>query len=120
MGLQIFKRGLPILIERKFNQFHFQKSAVSGHGFPVLGMEGTGHENFFPPRQARRHEGRLGAGGSAVVHGGVGCFHARELADEGLELKDSLQGSLADFALVGGVGGGKFTAGGKEVDHRRE
>ena len=69
-------------------------------------------------RAAMQH--RLGAGRGAVVHGGVGHVHAGQLADQGLELEDRLQGPLADFRLVGGVGGVEFAAGDQLVDHRRD
>ena len=54
------------------------------------------------------NQSTFGKGGSAVIVGGCGNIHSQEFCYHGLKFIDPLEGSLADFRLVGGVGCGKF------------
>ena len=90
--------------------------AVGFNGGDDVGVSGAGHHGFCPlPVPA--HGNALRRGGGPVIHRGVGCVHAGELADHGLELEDGLQHALADLRLIGGVGGDKLLLGG-DAAHR--
>ena len=65
---------------------------------------------------AHGHHHGFRCAGRAVVHGGIGDFHAGELADHGLEFEDGLQRALRDLRLVRRVGGEEFAARDQRVD----
>ena len=52
-----------------------------------------------------RHGHRLGAGGCLVQQRGIGNLEPGQIADHGLEVQQRLEPALADFRLIGGVGG---------------
>ena len=54
------------------------------------------------------HGNRLCRRRCSVIVGSVGYIHTCQFADHGLELKDGLKHALADFSLIGGIGGQKF------------
>ena len=76
----------------------------------VMRVEVAGDHRLRAPCDAVRHHHRLGRGGRAVIHGGVGDLHAGEQAHLGLELEQVLQRALGDFRLVGRVGGKELAA----------
>ena len=63
------------------------------------------HSIAFAAKNAMGEQGRLDKRGCTVVQGGVGDLHARESGHQGLELEESLQGSLRDLRLVRGIRG---------------
>ena len=70
-------------------------------------------------QHAPRHQHRLGRGGRAVVHTGVGDLEAGQLRDERLKFEDRLRGALAGLGLIGRVAGRELGARGHRADHRR-
>ena len=66
--------------------------------------------------RADGHQHRLGRGAAAVVEAGVRDVEAGEPRDERLILEHDLQVALADFGLVGRVGGVELAAAGELVD----
>ena len=89
------------------------------HRLAVVRVQAAGEHRLPPPRHAVRHQHRLGGGGRAVVHGGVGDLHAGEVRDLRLELEEILQRALRDLRLVGRVGGQELRALDDVVDRRR-
>ena len=89
----------------------------AGH-VAVVRMQVAGQHRFPPPRHPGRHHHRLGAGGRAVIHGGVGHLHAGQHRHLALELEQHLQRALRNFRLVGRVGGQKL-APLDQIIHRR-
>ena len=77
-------------------------------GFDPVRVKGTVEEDFWLTGNAGSDEGCFHATGGAVVHGGIGKVHAGEVCGECLELKEGLESSLGDFALVGSVRGQEF------------
>ena len=86
----------------------------------VMRVEIAGDEGLRAPRHAVGHRHRLGRRGRAVIHGGVGDFHAGQQAHLGLELEQVLQRALGDFRLVGRVGGEELAALDQVVHRRRD
>ena len=85
----------------------------------VMRVDAGRDEAFCPPRDAPRHEHRLGHRGGAIIHGGVGHLHAGQAGNLGLEFEQHLQGALRDFRLIGRVGGEEFAALDHHVDGGR-
>lgn len=83
----------------------------------VMRMQGLRNRHGAALGQAAGHQRTFGQRGRAVVHGGVGHFHAEQTGDERLEFKDALQRTLADFRLVRRVGGVKFGTADKGRDN---
>ena len=79
----------------------------------IVRVDTGGHDALGFAGDAARHEHRFCHGGGAVVHRGVGHFHAGEPRHLGLEFEQDLQGALRDFRLIGRVGGEEFAA----LDH---
>ncbi len=117
-SLQGRKIGAALGVIGDFHQFHIEIAAIGRHGFPVFGMQGGGEQNLLAAGGPRRHQDRFGAGRGAIVHGGIGHVHPGQLTDQGLVFENGLQGSLADFRLVGGIGRVEFAAGNQMIDHR--
>ncbi len=76
----------------------------------VVRVQAAGEHRLAPPRHPVGHHHRLGAGGGAVVHRGVGHRQAGQGRHLGLELEQHLQRALGDLRLVGGVAGQEFRA----------
>ena len=88
-----------------------------GHGAGAhhgqgLGEDALVHEDgvgacllLFAGAQGVHHRDGFGRGGSLVQQRAVGQGHAREVADDRLEVHQGLQASLRYFRLVGRVGG---------------
>ena len=91
---------------------------VGPHHAAVERVHGARHGHGLAAGHPHRHEQRLGQGGGAVVHRGVGHLHAEQAPGERLVLEDRLQGALAHLRLVGGVGGHELGARGEEADGR--
>jgi len=88
-------------------QFGPAAEAVGADDLDDLGRRGLGDvDGAVLPVPA--HGGGLSGSRGSIVDRGVGGVHAGELANHGLVLKNGLQKSLADFRLVGRVGGDKF------------
>ena len=85
--------------------------AVGGDHLAVGRRDGVADDHLLSSGDATGHQHRLGEAGGAVVHSGVGDFHAVEGADHRLELEDDLQGALGHLRLVGRVGGQKLPTG---------
>ena len=88
--------------------------AVGADGIDRVGMGGGGHQRY-TALTVTAHGGGLCGGGSAVIDGGVGHIHARQLTDHGLILKDGLQHTLAHFRLIGRIGGEELLLVGNEL-----
>ena len=86
----------------------------------IVRMKVAGDHRLAPPGDAMRHQHRLGGGGRAVVHGGVGDFQAGEHRHLGLELEQILQRALGDLRLVGRVRGEELGALDQVIDRRRQ
>ena len=86
------------------------KTGQRRRGVAVMRVQVAGDHRLRAARDPVGHHDRLGGGGGAVIHRGVGHFHAGQQADLGLELEQVLQGALGDFGLVGGVRGEKLAA----------
>ena len=93
--------------------------AVGLHDLDDLRM-GAGGDVSLRALAVLAHGDRLGRGSRAVVVRGVGDVHAGQLADHRLEFKRTLQHTLADLRLIGGVAGDKLFAGGDGFDDRRD
>ncbi len=76
----------------------------------VMRVQIAEQQRLLPPRDAMRHQHRFGRRRRAVIHGGVGHFHAGERRDLGLELEQILQRSLRDLRLIGRVRRHEFGA----------
>ena len=61
----------------------------------VVRMQAAGQHRLLAARDALRHQHGFGAGGGAVVHGGVGDIHAGQQRDLGLELEQISAACLA-------------------------
>ncbi len=59
----------------------------------------------FGARDAAGHAHRLGRGGRLVEQRGIGDVQAGQVAHERLEIQERLEAALADFRLIGRVGG---------------
>ncbi len=92
---------------------------VAPRAVAVVRMQVTGEDRLPSPRDAVRHHHRLGAGGGAVVHRGVGHIHARKQRDLRLELEQHLQRALRHLGLVGRVGGQELAALDQVIDRSR-
>jgi len=92
---------------------------VGADNGPVFGVDPGGEDDFLALQAVDVDGGDdgLGGGGGAVVVGRVGDLHAGQFADHRLVLKDGLEGPLADFRLVGGIGGVEFPAAQDGVHH---
>ena len=105
-GAQGVQIGAPVL---SWNERNLRIRART------IGLDGLNHRRVCGGRDQRAiafavaaHRHGFRGGGGAVVHGGVGGVHAGQLTDHGLVFKNGLQDPLADFRLIGGVGGQKF------------
>ena len=85
--------------------------AIGANNLEIDGRNGIRYGHAVTAGNSAGHEDALGQAGGAVIHAGVGDLHAEEAADQGLELVDYLERALADFGLVGSVGGEKLAAG---------
>ena len=83
----------------------------------VSGWAAAGDQRY-PALAVPAHGGGLSSGSGAVIDGGIGHVHARQLADHGLILEDGLQNALAHLRLIGGVGGEELLLGG-DILHQR-
>ena len=83
---------------------------VRRENFAVFGMHGVCDDCGATAGKTHGHHYGFGGGGGAVIHGRVGYFHARQLANHGLKFEDGLQRALRDFRLVGCVGGEELAA----------
>ena len=109
--------------ERHGHQLHVLVADDGFAGAAVARVERVGHQHLAAFRfavGAQAHEHRFRQAGGAVVDGGVGDVHAGEPGDQGLVFVDHLQGALAGFRLVRGVGGVELTAGGDFPYRRRD
>ena len=66
-----------------------------------------------------RHQHRLGRRGRAVIHRGIGHFHAGQHGDLSLKLEQCLQRALGDLGLIGRIGSKELGALNQVVDARR-
>ena len=80
---------------------------IGTHDSAVLGVDkgGDHHLEALEAIDVYGGDDRLGSGGSAVIVGSVGDFHAGQVADHRLVFENRLERTLADLWLVGGVGG---------------
>ena len=92
--------------------------AVGADHGGVCGRDAVGQRHFLPFGYPAGHQRGLGQAGRAVIHAGVGHLHAVEVADQGLELIDHLEGPLAGLGLVGRVGGNELAPGYQRFDYR--
>ena len=92
-----------------------------GSGWPRRSADAGRRRGSPSSRRVTRvgHHHRLGAGGRAVVHRGVGHLQAGQGRDLGLELEQHLQRALGDLRLVGRVAGQEFRALDEVVDAGR-
>ena len=84
--------------------------------FAIFRMQALRDDHGVSTGDAHRHHRGLGRRRRTVVHGRVRHFHARQLADHGLELEDRLQRALGNLRLVGRVGREKFAARDQRID----
>ncbi len=82
-------------------------------------MQAARDQRLVAARDAVGHQHGLGSAGRAVVHRGVGDFHAGQQSDLGLELEEILQSPLRDLRLVRRVGRQELAALDHVVDGRR-
>ena len=73
-------------------------------------MQGARHKHAAAARDALSHQHCLSSRGRAIPHGCVGHFLPGKLGDQGLKFEDGLQRALADFGLVGRIGGEELAA----------
>ena len=85
--------------------------AVSGNHLLVGRVHRIAHDHLLPSGDPAGHEHRFGQAGRAVVHTGVGDFHAVEGADHRLKLEDDLQSALGYFGLIRSVSGQELAPG---------
>ena len=112
--------GYPVRAEGNFAHLDPGGRKVGPHHPAVERVHGARHGHLRPPRDPHGHEQRLGQGGGAVVHGGVGHLHAEQARGERLVFEDGLQRSLAHFGLIGRVRGHELRAGGQEAHRCRD
>ena len=91
--------------------------AVGADGVDGVRVGRSGDQRY-PALAVPAHGGGLSGGSGAVIDGGIGHVHARQLADHGLILEDGLQNALAHLRLIGGVGGEELLLGG-DILHQR-
>lgn len=115
--LEVLKAGAALFGHRKVAHFNAVGVAVRVQHRAVMRMQGLRNRHGAALGQAAGHQRTFGQRGRAVVHGGVGHFHAEQTGDERLEFKDALQRTLADFRLVRRVGGVKFGTADKGRDN---
>ena len=89
------------------------------HDLRIMRMQPAREHGLAPLGDAMRHQRRLGAGGRAVIHGGVGDLHAGEHGDLRLELEQILQRALRYLRLIGRVAGQELRALDQMIDARR-
>ena len=115
-GLIVYRIGQRILAIHSCGQLdHFEPLRLAHHfgGGGIVRVQPAGQDHFLPARHARRHDGGLGAGRGAVIHGGVCHIHGGHRRNLGLEFEQGLQRALRDFWLVGRIGRQEFRA----LDH---
>ena len=109
----------PVVAKRERLCFQPLVLRVGTHHFPVLGVNGPGHEDAGSVGNAHRHGYRFRCPCRSLVHRGVGNIHAGQLADHGLKFKNGLQRSLGNLRLVGSVGGKELAPLHQGVDNDR-
>ena len=115
--LEVLKAGAALFGHGEVAHFNAVGVAVRVQHRAVMRMQGQRDRHGAALGQAAGHQRAFGQRGRAVIHGGVGHFHAEQTGDERLEFKDALQRALADFRLVRRVGGVKFGTSGKGRDN---
>ncbi len=110
---QILKRAQiqHAVLLGKFLKGHIPAPAVGLDGVDDLRMRGGGDIDALAAAGLGHHD-RLCRRRGAVIDGGVAHVHAGQFADHGLVFEDGLQHALADFRLIGRIGGDKFLLGG--------
>ncbi len=116
-------QGIEIDLARRhvadLTDLQIQVARVGGEHLAIFGMHRAGHEHAPAAGEAFGHEDRFGGGGGAVPHGGVGDFLAGEFRHQRLKFENGLQGALADFGLIGRVGGEEFATQENRVGYDR-
>lgn len=109
-GLERVEIGSAVLCGND-GQLGVRGKAVGLHDLDDLRVHAGGNIRLCTLAVAAHGDG-LGGSGRAVVVGGVGNVHARQLADHSLELERALQHALTDLRLIGRVAGDQLLAGG--------
>ena len=109
--------GEEIRREFQFAIFSYTERDALGDGTGAHHGQGLGENAFVHEdgvgagflhvagAQGVHHRDSLGGGSSLVQQRAVGQGHAREVADDGLEVHQGFQAALRHFGLVGRVGG---------------
>ena len=105
---------------RKRNNLNALRFAEETRRRHIMGVDAAGQHDFLTARHPAGHDGGFGAGGRAIIHGGVRHIHGGEFGHLGLEFEERLERALGYFRLIGGVGGEKFRALDDHVDRRRD
>ncbi len=92
---------------------------VALHDGEPVRVQPVGRDDATAPRDNARHQAGFRQRRRAVVHAGVRDVHARERADQRLELEDRLQRALADLGLVRRVARQELAAHHERIDDRR-
>ena len=101
---------------------HDRVSRHGRHGLDrgaVMRMQVSRQHRLAPLGDPVRHQHRLGRRGRAVIHRGIGHFHAGQHGDLSLKLEQCLQRALGDLGLIGRIGSKKLGALNQVVDARR-
>ena len=104
--------------DRRANDLALQRSD-SFDGLGVMRMQAAGEDCFGAARDALGHQHGFCGRRRAVIHRGVGDFHAGEKCHLRLEFKKVLQCALRDFRLIGRVGGEEFRTLDQMIDSGR-
>ena len=109
--------GQFIEVRLQFGYGCILTAAIGFDDFTVPGIYRRQYRYIFSAGDAAGHQGCFGGSRSAVVHAGVADFHTGQLADQRLVFIYRLQGSLAGFGLIRGVGGVELAAAGDVADN---
>ena len=94
------------------NNLYVARSGIGAHHVESLGQEAVVHKDFantiflgLAAALGKKHQHTLATGSGLVQQTGIAQGHAGHLAHHGLVGHQSLQATLADFSLIGGIGG---------------
>ena len=93
---------------------------ISSYDFKILRMDCAAGHHFRSLCYALGHQHRFGKRGRSVIHGSIGHFHSRQLANERLEFENRLQRTLRYFRLVRSVRRKKFRTRNDVIDYGRD
>ena len=86
----IGQRILIIHGDRQLDDLEPLRLAHHFRGGGIVRVQSARQDHLFPARHAGRHDGRLGAGRRAVIHGGVCHIHCGHRGDLSLEFEQGL------------------------------